>query len=151
MRLGEMFPAVSEAMAIPEIRNYDASATPTSLGLSTNNSPNIVFKNEEGDDSDRQMSQELMEKVNELAILVANEWPNVKLRVVEAWDNNAEHGSQGLPKNQRRSAHYDGRAVDITTSDIDAGKLGRLGALARQAGFDWVFYEDNAHIHASVK
>ena len=43
------------------------------------------------------------------------------------------------------------KAVDITVSDQDANKLGRLGRLAVNAGFEWGYNENSAHVHASMK
>lgn len=90
-------------------------------------------------------SQRCKEKLIELASLVKNQWPSLKLVVTEAWDEQGQHSKNSL--------HYEGRAVDLRLSDTYKSnpKLALLGRLAVNAGFDYVLYESETHIHASVR
>lgn len=91
-----------------------------------------------------------------VAALVLRDWrdpltggPAYRVRVTEGFDALIEHS--------QRSTHYQGRAVDLTLSPIPAANgeerrelYGRLSRLATCAGFDYVLFEDIAHVHVSV-
>ena len=129
----------------------------------------VDFKNEEINDStatsrnerDHQDEDYLMDPnaaaaMTALAALVVNEWidpisgePAVRVRVTESYDSLIEHSP--------RSSHYQGRAIDLTLSPIPAAAgeerrqwYGRLARLSQCAGFDWVLFENQFHVHASV-
>jgi hypothetical protein len=141
--LKQKFPDVQEATAVGSFTSAIRRGTPEFAQLIRNNNPDIVFKDEEHTGADRLMTPQLGEKVDALAALVKTEFPGLKLRITEAWDDSTIHAST--------SRHLEGRAVDITTSDVDRKKLGRLAGLAAEVGFDWVFFENELHVHASVK
>jgi hypothetical protein len=144
LSLGQSVPDKPEDVAVGAATTEIKRDSPAFREISKNTNSDIIFKDEEpAGVPDHFMTARLKEKVDALAKLVQVEWPGKMLRVTEAWDEQHEHRSKSL--------HYEARAVDITVSDRDSGKLGRLGRLAVKAGFDWVFYEDARHIHASVK
>jgi hypothetical protein len=140
---GQWQPRISEREAIGVVAFPISRQMAHFRGLKSNRSPDIVFKDEEATGADRMMTQRLEQRLTRLNGLVQSEWPGVRLRVTEAWDENLEHGPL--------SAHYEGRAADVTTSDVDPDKLGRLAYLAVRAGLDWVYYEDPTHVHVSVR
>jgi hypothetical protein len=140
---GEKVPNDSEVNVCGAIAKKIKRTDPEFATLVKNTNANIVFKNEQGTDADRMMSPRLKSGLDALAPFVASEWPGVKLRVTEAWDEDDEHAGESL--------HYEGRAADITTSPVDGNKLGRLGQLAVDAGLDWVYFENSSHVHVSVK
>jgi hypothetical protein len=139
LTLGQKAPNQSEAASVGA---FHGQVPRNSSSLVKNSNTDIVFLNDEGNDDDRFMTRRLKEKTDILAGLVMQEWPGVKLRVTDAWDEGSGHAST--------SRHYEGRAVDLTTFPRDRSKLGRLCGLAVEAGFDWVYYENNQHIHVSV-
>ncbi|GFN29997.1 hypothetical protein [Paenibacillus xylaniclasticus] len=117
--------------------------------LVKNDNPDIIFKDEEKNGDDYLMTPRMKEKLDRLAELVKAEWPDRKLRATDVWDDGSEHDGT----RHEISLHYEGRAADLTVSDDQPGNalLGRLGELAKEAGFDWVWYENAMHIHVSVK
>ena len=143
LRQGDKVPNQSEVDAVGPFVKRIARNDAEFASLVTNANQAIVFKDEEGTGADRLMTTTLKAGLDNLATLVSSEWASVKLRVTEAWDENGEHAPKSL--------HYEGRAADLTTAPVDGAKLGRLGRLAVKAGLGWVFFEDSAHIHVSVK
>jgi N-acetylmuramoyl-L-alanine amidase len=143
LSIGEKVPNAGEVATCGAIARKIRRTDSEFAQLVKNQNPKIVFKDEEQTAADRMMSPRLKEKLDLLADKVAAEWTGVKLRVTEAWDENDEHAGSSL--------HYEGRSADLTTFPLDAAKYGRLGRLAVDSGCDWVFYENAAHIHVSVK
>jgi hypothetical protein len=143
LRAGEAAPVRSEALAAGEIQDPVRRDGRAFGRLVKSEHPKISFKDEERTGADRLMTPRLRARLHRLAERVDAEWPGVGVRVTEAWDEDAEHG--------RRSLHYEGRAADLTTSDRDSSKLGRLAGLAVQSGFDWVYFENASHVHVSVR
>jgi hypothetical protein len=141
--VGDSFPKRSEAAVSGRLQ---APVTRRDHGfrkLVESRDTRIVFKNEEKSGADRVMTRALSKRLSDLARRVEREWPGVQLRVTEAWDEEREHG--------KRSLHYAGRAADVTTTDLDSNKLGRLASLAVESRFDWVYYENRSPVHVSVK
>lgn len=143
LAVGQWVPRITEREAIGRVSGTIARRSPSFSALMASPSSQIVFKDEEATGADRMMTPRLARSLEQLERAVQAEWAGVHVRVTEAWDEDAEHGPQ--------SAHYEGRAADITTSDLDSTKLGRLAFLAVRAGFDWVYYEDATHVHVSVR
>ena len=145
LKLHQKVPNASESAAVGTIiARISRNSERFNKELVRYSNPDIVVKDEEKTGADYYATPKLVACLSTLATKVKAEWGGaVKLRVTEAWDENIEH--------HPTSTHYEGRAADLTTFPIDPTKLGRLGQLAVESGFGWVFYENNAHIHVSVK
>ena len=86
-----------------------------------------------------------------LADLVAAEWGGgFQIMVTDAYDSLLEHDLAQTDAARRYSLHFEGRSVDLILLPLGLERLGRLCALAHQAGFDWVHHEGD-HCHASVR
>jgi hypothetical protein len=136
-------PDTSEAAATGALAERVVRGSPAFAELVRCDDPDIVFKDEEHTGADRMMTPRLRFLLLRLSRAIMKEWPDVRLRVTEAWDERGEHGPNSI--------HYEGRAADVTTSDTEPEKLGRLARLAVQSGFDWVFFENASHVHVSVR
>ncbi|MFT4702577.1 MAG: hypothetical protein ACI81R_000262 [Bradymonadia bacterium] len=129
----------------------------------------VEFKNEEVNnlsatsrnerahvDEDFLMDPNAAVAVARLADLVRAEWVDpitgesaIRVRITESYDALIEHS--------HRSTHYQGRAIDLTLTPIPAPAprerremYGRLSSLSVCAGFDYVLFENQFHVHASV-
>ena len=142
LALGQRMPDTAEALIVGALEAPVTRRAPAFARLVKYERAGVVFKDEEGTSADRMMTPRLRDRMARLATLVTDEWPDLSLRVTEAWDEAREHGAASI--------HYEGRAADITTSDMDAKKLGRLARLSVDAGFGWVYYESPSHVHVSV-
>ena len=142
LKLRERVPDKTEVEAVGALKKKIKRTDPEFKDLEENTNADILFKDEEKTGADRMMTPRLCQGLNRLAAAVKSTWSGITLRVTEAWDENNEHSGASL--------HYEGRAADITTSDQDGGKLGHLARLAVDAGLDWVFFEDERHVHVSV-
>ncbi|GMK40247.1 hypothetical protein PCCS19_33020 [Paenibacillus sp. CCS19] len=149
MALNTKYPTSSEKDNSGAMAAKVARGTTEFDALVENSNPDIIFKDEEGTGDDLMMTPRMKEKLDRLAELVKAEWPDRKLRATDVWDDGTEHDGTS----HQVSLHYEGRAADITVSDDQPGNalLGRLGELAKEAGFDWVWYENALHVHVSVK
>lgn len=143
LQVGERVPDQAENEVVGGVRFRVSRGDPNWQQLVACHSANLLFKDEERNGSDRVMTPRLCELLRRLARAVDREWPGTSLRITEAWDGEGEHG--------RSSLHYEGRAADLTTSDSEPSRLGRLGRLAVDVGLDWVYFEDRTHVHVSVK
>lgn len=143
LRAGQRFPDAAEITVIGTPAGKIRRGTSAYDALVRCAGEEIVFKDEEGTGADRMMTPRLSERLARLSRSVSRRWPDTRLRVTEAWDERDEHGE--------KSAHYEGRAADLTTDPKDPKKLGALARLAVYAGLDWVFYEDDTHVHVSVR
>ncbi len=142
LAIGEARPPIAESTAAGSLKSTITRESPRFRELVECRSSRILFKDEEQTGADRLMTMRLRARLYRLSERVAAEWTGVQLRVTEAWDEDGEHSG--------RSLHYEGRAADLTTSDRDPEKLGRLAALAAESGFDWV-YRERTHVHVSVR
>lgn len=143
LRPGDRVPSASEQAVVGALQSRVLRNSPRFRKLVRCESKSIVFKDEERSGSDHMMSARLCQRLRRLAAQTERRWPGVRLRVTEAWDENGEHSGA--------SVHYEGRAADVTTSDMDPRKLGELARLAVDVGIDWVYFENSSHVHLSVK
>lgn len=174
MRLHERWPGPAEAavvglVEVPDRLPRDAAFNALSDARLLAWYRDVDFKNEEVVDSPATRRNELAHRDEDflfdpnaaaamelLSRLVRDEWtcplsgePAYMVRITEGYDSLIEHS--------QRSTHYQGRAVDLTLAPVPAANgderrafYGRLSTLSVCSGFDYVLFENLAHVHASV-
>ncbi|XP_077979902.1 uncharacterized protein LOC144435200 [Glandiceps talaboti] len=100
--------------------------------------------------SDRVMSTRMNSVIRYLQKMVRDEWTDVKLKVLEAWDEPYEGQPYENGDNPADSLHYEGRAILVKLSDNDNDKLTTLASFAICSGIDYVEHKDN-HLYMAVK
>jgi hypothetical protein len=143
LKVGQRMPDSAENEVVGAVQVRLARGDSRWRRLALCHAPHVLFKDEERTGADQLMTTRLCELLSHLESAVEKEWPGLVLRITEAWDEDDEHG--------RGSLHYEGRAADITTSDSEPNRLGRLARLAVEVGLDWVYFENRSHVHVSVK
>ncbi len=146
------FAALSDTRRNPALRTVEFKNEETRPPAA-----NAAVDRRDHQDEDYLMDPAAAASLARLADLVAREWqdpltggPAFRLRITEAFDSMHEHSV--------RSTHYQGRANDLTLSPVPAATgdarrayYGRLSRLAVCAGYDYVLFENQAHVHASVR
>jgi hypothetical protein len=110
LALRQKVPNAKEVDVVGAIVKRITRHDPEFAQLVSNMNPDIVFKDEERTAADRLMTPKLKARLDTLATRVMNEWPGVRLRVTEAWDENGEHAGQSI--------HYEGRAAEDRKSVV---------------------------------
>ncbi|GEM_PF-5525024 len=116
--------------------------SPAFEALVQNDNPAIRFRTSDKSGSDRMMTPPMKAALDALATSVAAEWPGASLRVLQGWDED--------PALAKTPAMQEGRGAELGVAKADAGRLGRLAALATKAGFDWVAHVDGSHVAVAV-
>ena len=115
--------------------------------------PGLRFVDEESppyNDEDHLVHPAMVEPLIRLVDLVTAEWNGeYQLTVTDAYDSLLEHDLAQGDLASKYSLHFEGRSIDLILVPLGLERLGRLCALAHQAGFAWVHNEEN-HCHASV-
>src|SRR5688572_17177693 len=94
LTIRQKFPNVSEGAAVGAFKAAILRNSSEFKRLIRNGNPDIVFKGEERNrDDDRMMTPRLSEKCDALAELVQKEFPGLKLRITEAWDDSRTHAA----------------------------------------------------------
>ncbi|XP_031566613.1 desert hedgehog protein A-like [Actinia tenebrosa] len=150
---------MKQTQRLPDAEESSAAASGSSEGPVRRGSPkykalkveintDVIFKEDGETNDNKRMTPRCAEKLKNLIRGVIRQWDGrVKVRVIKAY-------YAGKEKRKRRhplTLHYEGRAIDIQTSDLDQKKYPILGRLAVNAGFDWVSYSSKNYIHASVR